>query len=108
MMWLEMEAELGAEAAGEISFEVQGVKCRLSPDATKVSLHRLQVSSPGAERILQLPEDLFRFQKLPLRVEYSNAQGVATTQVRWRLEGCPLLVCLMCGCSPLGDGAPVV
>jgi hypothetical protein len=35
-----MEAQLGAEAAGEISFEV---------------------SSPGAERTLILPQDLMRF-----------------------------------------------
>jgi hypothetical protein len=35
-----MEAQLGAEAAGEISFEV---------------------SSPGAERMLILPQDLLRF-----------------------------------------------
>lgn len=35
-----MEAQLGAEAAGEISFEV---------------------SSPGAERMLILPQDLMRF-----------------------------------------------
>eukprot|EP00195_Chlamydomonas_chlamydogama_P009484 CAMPEP_0202893122 /NCGR_PEP_ID=MMETSP1392-20130828/2755_1 /ASSEMBLY_ACC=CAM_ASM_000868 /TAXON_ID=225041 /ORGANISM="Chlamydomonas chlamydogama, Strain SAG 11-48b" /LENGTH=336 /DNA_ID=CAMNT_0049577329 /DNA_START=27 /DNA_END=1038 /DNA_ORIENTATION=- len=60
MLNLELEASLGAERAGEISFEV---------------------SSPGAERQLVLPDDLNRFAELPLRVEYSNEQGGATTQV---------------------------
>ncbi|GAX80195.1 hypothetical protein CEUSTIGMA_g7633.t1 [Chlamydomonas eustigma] len=60
MMFLEMEAQLGTEAAGEVSFEV---------------------SSPGAERQLLLPQDLARFQQLPLRVEYTDSTGSPITKV---------------------------
>jgi ribosome maturation factor RimP len=62
MLNLELEALLGVEGAGEVTFEV---------------------SSPGAERQLQLPSDLERFQKLPLKVEYkAPADGAEVTQVR--------------------------
>jgi ribosome maturation factor RimP len=64
MMFLEMEALLGLEEAGEVSFEV---------------------SSPGAERQLILPQDLARFDELPLRVEYTAADGSAVTQVSKRV-----------------------
>ncbi|GFR49903.1 hypothetical protein Agub_g12009 [Astrephomene gubernaculifera] len=49
-----LERDLGAEAAGDISFEV---------------------SSPGAERLVRVPEELRRFGELPLRVEYRVADG---------------------------------
>jgi ribosome maturation factor RimP len=54
MLNLELEAIMGVEAAGEISFEV---------------------STPGAERQLQLPQDLHRFNKLPLTCDYTAADG---------------------------------
>ena len=60
MLLLELEALLGPEASGEIS---------------------LEVSSPGAERQLQLPRDLYRFQQLPLRVEYKAQDGADAVQV---------------------------
>lgn len=40
------------------------------------------MSSPGAERVLQLPQDLARFGELPLRVEYTDAAGAQMSQVR--------------------------
>ena len=59
----------------------------------------LQVSSPGADRTLRLPQDLKRFGSLPLRVDHSaTLDGAPTSQVlvlveadesggvtRWRL-----------------------
>eukprot|EP00199_Chlamydomonas_sp_CCMP681_P005582 CAMPEP_0119110148 /NCGR_PEP_ID=MMETSP1180-20130426/27233_1 /TAXON_ID=3052 ORGANISM="Chlamydomonas cf sp, Strain CCMP681" /NCGR_SAMPLE_ID=MMETSP1180 /ASSEMBLY_ACC=CAM_ASM_000741 /LENGTH=261 /DNA_ID=CAMNT_0007096313 /DNA_START=244 /DNA_END=1029 /DNA_ORIENTATION=- len=56
MLFVELDAELGEEAGGNIS---------------------LEVSSPGAERTLRLPQDLKRFAGLPLTVEYIDA---ATTK----------------------------
>uniref|UniRef100_A0A061QYJ3 Uncharacterized protein n=1 Tax=Tetraselmis sp. GSL018 TaxID=582737 RepID=A0A061QYJ3_9CHLO len=55
-----LEAELGEEAAGAIEVEV---------------------SSPGAERVLRLPDDLTRFQPLPLQVEYTREDGNPDTRV---------------------------
>lgn len=60
MMFIELEAEMGVDAAGDISMEV---------------------SSPGAERTLRLPGDLQRFAGLPLYVEYTDAQGEQVTSV---------------------------
>lgn len=60
MMFAEMEALLGLEEAGDVS---------------------LEVSSPGAERQLVLPQDLVRFQQLPLSVEYTSEEGAAVKQV---------------------------
>jgi len=37
--------------------------------------YTLQVSSAGAERALHLPEDLLRFQSLPMRIFYKNEEG---------------------------------
>jgi ribosome maturation factor RimP len=37
--------------------------------------YTLQVSSAGAERELRLPEDLKRFQTLPMRIFYKNEEG---------------------------------
>eukprot|EP00955_Chlamydomonas_euryale_P112433 366130-Chlamydomonas_euryale.AAC.60 len=59
MMFMEMDALLGEEAAGDVSFEV---------------------SSPGAERELLLPKDLDRFQEMPLRVEYVAEDGADVTK----------------------------
>ncbi len=42
----------------------------------------LEVSSPGAERQLRLPDDLLRFQELPMRVEWVDNTGVQQQQVR--------------------------
>ncbi|KAG2497798.1 hypothetical protein HYH03_004069 [Edaphochlamys debaryana] len=53
-MFAVLERELGAEEAGDISFEV---------------------SSPGAERIVRVPDELERFGGLPLRVEYRQPDG---------------------------------
>lgn len=47
-----LEAALGAEAAGEIEVEV---------------------SSPGAERVVRVPEDLERFAELPMAVEWEDS-----------------------------------
>ncbi|KAG2422427.1 hypothetical protein HXX76_016042 [Chlamydomonas incerta] len=55
-----LDRELGVEAAGEISFEV---------------------SSPGAERLVRVPEELRRFETLPLKVEYRTADGKDTAAV---------------------------
>jgi ribosome maturation factor RimP len=55
-----LEAELGAEQSGQIT---------------------LEVSSPGAERQLILPQDLTRFQDLPMKVEYMNNVGQLVTLV---------------------------
>lgn len=33
-------------------------------------MYPFQVSSPGAERLLKVPEDLDRFKELPMRVQY--------------------------------------
>ena len=60
MLNLELESTLGVEAAGDISFEV---------------------STPGAERQLQLPDDLNRFSKLPLSCEYKTADGQEVKQI---------------------------
>ncbi|KAG2443170.1 hypothetical protein HYH02_009579 [Chlamydomonas schloesseri] len=49
-----LDRELGVEAAGEISFEV---------------------SSPGAERLVRVPDELRRFESLPLKVEYRTPDG---------------------------------
>lgn len=35
----------------------------------------IEVSSPGAERLLRVPEDLDRFRELPMRVEYEIDSG---------------------------------
>eukprot|EP00879_Flechtneria_rotunda_P028315 GHRR01030416.1.p1 GENE.GHRR01030416.1~~GHRR01030416.1.p1 ORF type:complete len:317 (+),score=84.42 GHRR01030416.1:336-1286(+) len=55
-----LEAELGTEAAGDIAVEV---------------------SSPGAERTLIIPQDMARFKELPMRVEYVNDVGHLTTMI---------------------------
>mmetsp|Transcript_19424 Transcript_19424/g.50414 ORF Transcript_19424/g.50414 Transcript_19424/m.50414 type:complete len:350 (+) Transcript_19424:1687-2736(+) len=59
MLYKELIAMLGEEAASEIS---------------------LEVSSPGAERTLALPQDLQRFGSLPLRVEYTDTTGAHMNQ----------------------------
>lgn len=45
----------------------------------------LEVSSPGAERLLKVPEDLDRFKKLPMRVQYLE-EGDAGSQHRQQRE----------------------
>ncbi|EFJ52593.1 hypothetical protein VOLCADRAFT_116086 [Volvox carteri f. nagariensis] len=55
-----LEREMGPEAAGEISFEV---------------------SSPGAERLVRVPEELPRFAELPLQVEYRTPDGKEVSAV---------------------------
>ncbi|KAF5828055.1 hypothetical protein DUNSADRAFT_18278 [Dunaliella salina] len=59
MFYKELIATLGEEEASSIS---------------------LEVSSPGAERTLALPQDLKRFGSLPLRVEYTDATGAQMNQ----------------------------
>ncbi len=58
-----LDRELGVEAAGEISFEV---------------------SSPGAERLVELPGELTRFAELPLRV----GAGCGGAEGGVQREGC--------------------
>jgi len=111
MMFLEMDALLGTDAAGEVSFEVgievgalllytkqmgrvsrraSNRQCKrdVASEADDTSNPRLnsllQVSSPGAERQLVLPSDLSRFQKLPLRVEHKGENESIVTQVGYR------------------------
>lgn len=55
-----LETDLGPEKAGEFS---------------------LEVSSPGAERQLRVPDDLLRFCELPMRVESRDDKGNLITQV---------------------------
>eukprot|EP00775_Hariotina_reticulata_P009081 gene9081-9251_t len=55
-----LEVELGAEEAADIS---------------------LEVSSPGAERTLIIPQDLLRFKELPMRVEFRNEVGQLATLI---------------------------
>eukprot|EP00878_Enallax_costatus_P005337 GHUV01005605.1.p1 GENE.GHUV01005605.1~~GHUV01005605.1.p1 ORF type:complete len:318 (+),score=71.92 GHUV01005605.1:423-1376(+) len=55
-----LEADLGSELAGEISFEV---------------------SSPGAERSLLVPQELNRFKDLPMRVEFMTEVGKLETMI---------------------------
>ncbi|GLC56138.1 hypothetical protein PLESTB_001072800 [Pleodorina starrii] len=55
-----LDREMGPEAAGEISFEV---------------------SSPGAERLVRVPDELTRFAELPLKVEYRGPDGKDTSSV---------------------------
>ncbi|KXZ49372.1 hypothetical protein GPECTOR_21g598 [Gonium pectorale] len=55
-----LDRELGPEAAGEISFEV---------------------SSPGAERQVAVPDELHRFGCLPLKVEYRAPDGKEVSSV---------------------------
>ncbi|KAF8063723.1 Subtilisin BL [Scenedesmus sp. PABB004] len=55
-----LEAELGAEEAGAIM---------------------LEVSSPGAERTLIIPQDLQRFKELPMRVDYVSDVGKQASAV---------------------------
>ncbi|PNW82699.1 hypothetical protein CHLRE_06g290150v5 [Chlamydomonas reinhardtii] len=75
-----LDRELGVEAAGEISFEV---------------------SSPGAERLVRVPDELRRFETLPLKVEYRTPEGKDASAVlllaeldeaagtsAWRLANC--------------------
>lgn len=57
---------------------------------THTHTHALaQVSSPGAERTLLLPQELDRFGSLPLRVEYTDPAGTRMNQVFSCV--CPLL-----------------
>jgi hypothetical protein len=94
MLFLELEAEMGAEEAGQVS---------------------LEVSSPGADRTLRMPQDLARFGALPLKVEHTGADGAAVTQVcgaRGAGAGCCVRVqvvrCRWCGaaaqCAGRGEG----
>lgn len=41
----------------------------------------VEVSTPGAERILKVPEDLSRFKDMPMRVCYSEGSGTETNGV---------------------------
>lgn len=41
----------------------------------------VEVSTPGAERILKVPEDLSRFKAMPMRVCYSEGSGTETNGV---------------------------
>lgn len=41
----------------------------------------MEVSSPGAERVLRLPGELARFQNLPLRVQFLREDGKVDTKV---------------------------
>jgi len=50
----ELEASLGEETAGEIEIEV---------------------SSPGAERLVKVPEEFTRFGEMPMLVEYDNSSA---------------------------------
>ena len=59
-MYAGLEADLGAEQSGQIT---------------------LEVSSPGAERQLIIPQDLTRFQDLPMKVEYMSDVGQVMTVV---------------------------
>ncbi|GFH27419.1 uncharacterized protein HaLaN_25738 [Haematococcus lacustris] len=65
MLGAALEAALGPELAGDITREV---------------------SSPGAERSLVLPQDLSRFAALPLRVEWRGAEGGTQSQVLQLME----------------------
>lgn len=55
-----LEAELGTEVADDIA---------------------LEVSSPGAERTLIIPQDLDRFKELPMRVEFMSEVGKVNTLI---------------------------
>lgn len=55
-----LEDKLGEEDAGQFS---------------------IQVSSPGAERRLRIPDDLDRFKSLPLTVQHTDGSGVQVSQV---------------------------
>ncbi|GIL58567.1 hypothetical protein Vafri_13510 [Volvox africanus] len=55
-----LDRDMGPEAAGEISFEV---------------------SSPGAERLVRVPDELNRFAELPLQVEYRTSDGKDVSSV---------------------------
>ncbi|GIL81705.1 hypothetical protein Vretimale_1345 [Volvox reticuliferus] len=55
-----LDREMGPEAAGEISFEV---------------------SSPGAERLVRVPDELTRFAELPLQVEYRTSDDKDVSSV---------------------------
>ncbi|GLI61205.1 hypothetical protein VaNZ11_003497 [Volvox africanus] len=55
-----LDRDMGPEAAGEISFEV---------------------SSPGAERLVRVPDELTRFAELPLQVEYRTSDGKDVSSV---------------------------
>jgi ribosome maturation factor RimP len=55
-----LEAALGEEVAGAIM---------------------LEVSSPGADRLLQLPGDLKRFGQLPLAVDWAEEGGSSQSKV---------------------------
>lgn len=77
-LYAELESALGEEVAGDIEVEV---------------------SSPGAERLVKVPEELPRFAELPMRVEYEGPEGAdvlsqvlqyqdmsdAGTVTRWKL-----------------------
>lgn len=52
-LYAELESALGEEVAGDIEVEV---------------------SSPGAERLVKVPEELERFAELPMRVEYDGPE----------------------------------
>ncbi len=74
MLLVALEGEMGAEAASVIDIEV---------------------STPGAERQLRLPNDLERFGQLPLYVEWRDGEGQARAQV---------CVCVCFGCKGGGEG----
>merc|ERR1711976_39219 len=46
----------------------------------------IEVSSPGAERVLRLPGELARFQQLPMQVEYQQPDSNVDTRVLRLLE----------------------
>lgn len=56
-----LEASLGSELAGQLEIEM---------------------SSPGAERDVRVPQDLVRFQELPMQVKYKEDDESDTTVVR--------------------------